>query len=158
MPDEPPKRKLIPPLPPKKESTGYTWSGKRDSVHWPSEGRRRFMNDLYYMWLFFWPSFSWSTVCVLGEWERGWKLSPSWNSLYHILAQQDCVSIQLGKAIPQEIYIPLGCGVSGLRASVGMVWKLQGYQPIGSGQAWRKLSSRQAAAVLNRNHKGAQWT
>lgn len=48
---------------------------------------------------FFWPSFSWSTVCVLGEWERGWKLSPSWNSLYHVLAQQDCVGIHWARQV-----------------------------------------------------------
>lgn len=157
MTDEPPKRKLIPSPPPQKESTGCTWSGKRFSPL-AIRGEKEIYEWFVLCVTFFWPSFSWSTVCVLGEWERGWKLSPSWNSLYHILAQQDCVGIQLGKASPQEIYIPLGCGVCGLRASVDVVWKLQGYQPIGSGQAWRKLSSREAAAVLNRNHKGAQWT
>ena len=150
MPDEPPKRKLIPRH--KRVNWIYLIWWKRFSPL-AIRGEKEIYEWFVLYVTFFWPNFSWNTVCVLGEWERGWKLSPSWNSLYHILAQQDCVGIQLGKASPQKRY---GCGVSGLKTSVDMLWKLQGYQPIGSSKTWRTLSSREVAAVLNRKHKGAQ--
>lgn len=164
MPDEPPKIKLTPPPPaPLQKKKKKSQLDTLDLVkEIQSIGHQRGEGDLWMICIicgfFLSQLFMEYCLCPRGMGKRVkiesfMKLSVP----YPRTAGLCWYPTGQGKST-KEIYIPLGCGVSGLRTSVDMLWKLQGYQPICSGKAWRKLSSREAAAVLNRNHKGAQWT
>lgn len=59
----------------------------------------------------------------------------------------------------EEVWVPLGCSVSGQKTLDDMLWKLQDVNRwVPTALRGRRWSSREVAAVLSRNHKGAQWT
>lgn len=161
MLDDGPGRKLT-----LREETVSIWSSRRDLGYWPSRGEKetfgQFMlspGSLPPRHLLPAPPSQPLMECCLspGEWDGGWKLNLSWNSVRHICKTVLWCRVNNRGIGPASVWKTVALVALGLRTPEGTLWKLQDVNTnqklVTTELRVRRRSSREVAAVLSGNQR-----